>query len=325
MAQEYTSDVSRSRADMDAPNLSPVTPAEDARTIMINSISWGAVLAGVVVMLVVQLLINMIGVGIGASTLDPGTGDNPSAASFSIGAGLWFLIAGILASLAGGYAAGRLSGRPKDSTAGWHGITTWAVATLVIFYLLTSSLGGLLGGAYRTMTGVVGGAASTVGATAQTAAETAAPGLGRLADPFSSIEDSLRSVTGGTDPEALRNAAVAAVRAAVTGDEAQATQAREAAAQAISQARQQPIEQARTEVQGYEDQYRQTVAAATAQATEAADVAASAVSRGALFGAIGLILGAIAAWFGGRKGAVEPTVTAYQTQTRQTIATPKRA
>ncbi len=46
------------------------------------------------------------------------------------------------------------------------------------------------------------------------------------------------------------------------------------------------------------------------QATQAADAAARAVSRGALFGSLGLLLGALAAWFGGRAGAVEPTLTA---------------
>ena len=37
---------------------------------MINETSWGAVLAGVVVALVTQLILNMI--GLGAGTLDPG-------------------------------------------------------------------------------------------------------------------------------------------------------------------------------------------------------------------------------------------------------------
>jgi hypothetical protein len=41
----------RARGDSDAPHLSPVTPAEDARTILINQISWGAVLAGIVMAL----------------------------------------------------------------------------------------------------------------------------------------------------------------------------------------------------------------------------------------------------------------------------------
>ena len=81
------SDTPRNRGVSNAPHMSPVTPAEDARTILINKVSWGAVLAGVVVALVTQLVLNLLGIGIGAATLDPGTGDNPSAASFSIGAG----------------------------------------------------------------------------------------------------------------------------------------------------------------------------------------------------------------------------------------------
>ena len=43
---------------------------------------------------------------------------------------------------------------------------------------------------------------------------------------------------------------------------------------------------------------------------EVADTAATAVSRGALFGSLALLLGAVAGWFGGRMGAVEPTITA---------------
>jgi hypothetical protein len=309
MANVHHPDTPRNRGDYDAPHMSPVTPAEDWRSIMINRVSWGAVLAGVVIALVTQLILNMLGIGIGAATLDPGTGDNPSVTSFSIGAGVWWTVSGILAALAGGYAAGRLSGKPKESTAGWHGLTTWALTTLVIFYLLTTTVGGILGGAYRTITGALGSVASTVGATGQTAAQVAAPNLSRVTDPFASVEQSVRTATGGNDPTALRDAAVAAVRAAVTGNEAQAQEARERAAQAIARAQNIPVDQARTQVQQYEQQYRQVVAEAKQQATQAAETAAKALSRGALFGAISLLLGGIAAWFGGRMGAVEPTIT----------------
>src|ERR671913_692721 len=312
MATTHHPDTPRNRGDSDAPHMSPVTPAEDARTIMLNKVTWGAVFAGVVVALVTQLILNMLGIGIGAATLDPGagSGENPSVTSFSIGAGIWWTLSGILASLAGGYAAGRLAGKPKESTAGWHGLTTWALTTLVIFYLLTSTLGGILGGAYRTLSSALGNMAQTVGATAQTAAQVAAPNISRVADPFSSIEQSVRGATGGNDPAALRDSAVAAVRAAVTGNQQQATEARERAAQAIARAQGIPVEQARTQVQQYEQQYRQAVDQAKQQATEAADAAASAVSTAALLGALGLILGAVAAWFGGRMGTIEPTITA---------------
>jgi hypothetical protein len=95
----------------------------------------------------------------------------------------------------------------------------------------------------------------------------------------------------------------------VTGDQQKAQEGRERAAQAIAKAQNIPVEQARTEVEKYEQQYRQAVDEAKQRAARAADATAKAVSMGALFSAISLLLGAIAGWFGGRMGAVEPTQT----------------
>ena len=50
------------------------TADEDAHTIMINRVSWGAIFAGVVVGLVVQVLLTMLGLGIGVATLNPTNG-----------------------------------------------------------------------------------------------------------------------------------------------------------------------------------------------------------------------------------------------------------
>jgi hypothetical protein len=305
----YQPDTPRNRGEQDAPHLTPVTPAEDLRTVLINKVSWGAVLAGVVVALVTQLILNMIGIGVGAATLSPATGDNPSASTFSIGAGIWWTLSGILASLAGGYAAGRLSGVPKESTGGWHGITSWALTTLIIFFLLTSAIGGIVGGTYRAMTDALGSTASTAGSVAQTAAQAAAPSLARTNDPFTAIEQTIKGRVSGDDAVVLRDAAVSSVRALVTGDQQQASEARERAADALARAQKIPIEQARTQVQQYEQQYRQAADQAKQQAKQAADTAAKAASRGAFLGAIALILGAIAAWFGGRFGTIDPTVT----------------
>jgi type VI protein secretion system component VasF len=69
------------------------------------------------------------------------------------------------------------------------------------------------------------------------------------------------------------------------------------------------IEEARSQVAQYEQRYRQVVDRAKQQVAAAAETTATATSRGALFGAIALVLGAVAAWFGGRLGAVEPTIT----------------
>ena len=201
----HNPDTPRARGDHDSPHMSPVTPGEDARTVLINRVSWGAVLAGVVISLVAQLILNMIGVGVGLATIDPGTGDNPSAQAFSMGAGIWWAVSGIIASLLGGFTAGRLSGQPKESTAAWHGLTAWAVAALVVVYLLTSAVGNLMGGAMSTLS-------------------RAAPAVSQ-ATSGGALEDQLRRA--GVNPDQIAAAAGDAARSA--GDDQNRQRATEAA------------------------------------------------------------------------------------------------
>ncbi len=76
---------------------------DDRLTHLRNRVSWGSILAGVAAALVVQLLLNILGIGIGASSLDAAnTGDNPSASGFSLTAGIWWTLSGIIASFLGG-------------------------------------------------------------------------------------------------------------------------------------------------------------------------------------------------------------------------------
>lgn len=278
-----------------------------------NKVSWGAIFAGVVVALAVQFLLNLLGVGIGAAVLDPATSDNPAASTFSIAGGVWFVVAGLISAFIGGYIASRVSGRPSSSTGGFHGLTTWAVTTLVVLYLLTTSVGALVGGAFSGLTSVIGG----VGQTAATAASAAGPALANTTNPMAGLEQQVRNTTGN-DPQALQNAAVAAVQAAVTGDEAKAQDARARAADAVAKAQGIPVEQARSQVEEYERSYRANVEAAKQQAIEAAQAATAAVSAGAILGFIALVLGAIASWFGGVSGTKHNGVVIADTATRRT-------
>lgn len=269
---------------------------DDAHTIMINKVSWGAIFAGVVVALIVTVLLTMLGVGIGIATLDPGSSDNPSASTFSIVAGMWYVLSGIAAAFAGGYIAARMSGRTEPTTGALHGLTTWAFTTLLILYFLTSTVGSIVGGVFSGVASAVGGIGSTV-------AETAAPMLAD-ANPLEAIQR--RVAATGTDPEALNAVAVDAIQALVTGDEAEAEAARQQAAQALASARNIPVEAAAAQVNEIEQQYRQTVERTQQQAVAAADAAASVASTGALLAFVALVLGAIAGWLGGRSGVVHP-------------------
>ncbi|CCM79491.1 hypothetical protein [Rhizobium mesoamericanum] len=268
-----------------------------------HKISWGAVFAGVILALSTQFLLNLLGVGIGAAVLDPATSDNPAASTFSIVGGLWFVAAGIVAAYIGGYVASRLSGRPDKFTGGFHGVTAWGVTTLVVLYMLTTSVGALVGGAFSGLSSVVGG----VSQTAASVASTAAPSIAAATDPMGNIERQIRDATGGNDPQALQNAAIAAMRAVVSGDQSKIDEAKTRAADALAKAQNIPVEQARAKVDEYQKSYSATVDEAKRKAIDAAQKTATVVSRGALLGFAALVLGALAGWFGGVAGIVRST------------------
>lgn len=277
----------------------PQTPVHnDTAVVSLDRASWGAVFAGVAIALAVQVILTLVGTGIGVATLNPGAGsaDNPAVSTFSIGAGVWYVLSALVAAYIGGYVAARMSGRSDRVSAGLHGVTAWAVTTLLVLYLLTTTVGSIVGGAFS-------GVASTLGGIGQTVAQTAAPALAN-SNPLDAIESEVRST--GTSPEALQGNAVNAIRALLTGGEAGADQARSQAAQALSEARGIPLDQANTEITQLEQQYRSAVDTAKQTATRAAEVTASVVSKGSLLAALALILGAAAGWFGGRSGALGP-------------------
>lgn len=268
-----------------------------------NKVSWGAIFAGVVLALTTHILLNLLGAGLGAAVIDPASNDNPDASTLSITTAVWFVLSGLIASFVGGYVASRLSGRPLRSTGALHGVASWAVTTLILIYLLTTSVSALVGGVFSGLGGVVSSAGSTIA----TAATTAAPALATATDPMAGIERQIRDASGGNDPAALRDAAVASVRAALTGDQAKAEEARNRAADALARAQGIPADQAKQQVQQYETQYRQAVDSAKKQATEAAQTAATAISAGAIMAFISLAVGAIFAWIGGAVGTTHVT------------------
>ena len=63
--------------------------AAGSAAVSLHQVSWGAILAGAVAALVAQMILNMVGLGIGLAVLNPAGSDNPAAGSLSLGAGLW--------------------------------------------------------------------------------------------------------------------------------------------------------------------------------------------------------------------------------------------
>lgn len=139
------------------------------RNTILKRIAWSAVFAGVLVAIVSQLLLTLLGVGIGLSTVDPVSEQNPTA-GLGTGSAIWYIISSLLSLFAGGWMAGRLSSAPRRFDGILHGVLTWCLATLLTIYFLTTTIGSLIGGASRLVGGLVRTAGSAVAA--------AAPGIG---------------------------------------------------------------------------------------------------------------------------------------------------
>jgi hypothetical protein len=265
--------------------------SDDWHTYLFNRASWGAIIAGVVAALVVQLLLNLLGLGLGTASIsaaDPA--GNPDVATLSIGAGLWWTVAGIIASFCGGAVAGRLCGAGKVSTARWHGLVAWSATTLVGFFLLASVAGGIIGGTFN----VLGNTLSGMGRTAATAVT----GVAQNTDG-DTLQAQVRSLVNPSDTQSVQDDLIAYVRASARGDQPAADAARNRAVDGLARVANVSPDEARNRLAQVEQQYRQGVQQAREQAIQAAEVARKNASRAGFFGFIALLLGAAAAWFGG--------------------------
>ena len=268
---------------------------DDQRTHLRNRVSWGAILAGVAAALVVQLLLNILGVGIGASAVDAAnTADNPTAGNFSLTAGIWWTLSGIIASSAGGIVAGRLCGTSDGNTARWHGLVSWCVATLVIFYLLTSAVGGIIGGTFNALGSTVTGAGK--------AAASAASGVAQNTDG-DALQAQVRRLVNPNDAQSAQDSVGAYIRASASGDKQAADAARDRAIDGMAKTANISPDEARTRLSQAEQQYRQSIDTAKQKATQAAEATRKGVASAGIFGFVALALGALAAWLGGGMGA----------------------
>jgi hypothetical protein len=279
-----------------------------AGTVLLNNVSWSAVFAGVAIALISQLLLNMLGVGIGIGTLDVNASDNPTASGLSLGAGIWWAISGIIAAGLGGYAAGRLSGVPEPTTSAWHGLTSWAVTTLLTVYLLTTAIGSVLGGAASA----IGNASGLVGRSPTV------QGLTKSVDPSTSLDAEVRAAAG--DQGAQRELAIAAIRDLMIAEGPRRNEARDRAANALASAQGIPKDQALQRVTNLETQVQQRTEQAKQAAKSGADAATRILPWTMITAVVALLLGAWTAWWAGKEAAVSPTWQAltHRFRTRST-------
>jgi hypothetical protein len=261
-------------------------------------ISWAAIFGGVILVVTVQLLLSLLGAGIGLGTVNTNSGTTPDASSIGIGAGLWWVISSIIALGFGGYVAAWLAGIEIKWDGVLHGLVTWGLATLLTLYLLSSAVGGIIGGGFSA----IGSAASAAGSGIKDAAQPLAQATGVSPDM---IQQQAEAYLQPANPDPATMSPQDAQKQVVTnlttyakgGPDTPAAKERivniMAAQQHISH------DEAAKRFDDAQAKLKQTKDQAVQTAKNAADASAAAASK-ASFGAFAnLLLGAIAAAIGG--------------------------
>ena len=293
---------------------SVITPAVPTG---LRRISWGAIFAGAVLTLVIQIMLSLLGVGIGLATLDPAGNGSPDATTLGSAGGIWTIVTVLIATFIGAYAAARLSGAGEKTDGVLHGIVTWATSTLVIVYLLTSGVSAVIGGTF----GALGSSISSLSSAATSLTPNSLSALpdgiegqvrGLLQRGEQQVDqaatdvqqqgqqaaDTARQATG----EADLSAAIPEIAAGLAKDAT--PEQRQAAVTVISQ--QAGISQAEAETRL--TQFQATYDEAVQKAKVAADKTAQALSAAAFATFVALLLGLIVGAIGGVAGRPKPRV-----------------
>lgn len=125
----------------------------------VSRISWPAVFAGGITALAIAFLLNLLGLGVGLSTVDPLTEADPLD-GLGTGTAIWWALSNFAALFIGGMVAARMSGLPSNVDGALHGFLAWTLYALVTVYFISSTIGGVMNGIAGAASGLFGGDSS---------------------------------------------------------------------------------------------------------------------------------------------------------------------
>jgi hypothetical protein len=285
---------------------SAVTPERPNAFTGKSAASWPAIFAGAVIAAAATLLLMALGSGLGLASISPWSNHGVSATTFAVTGAIWLILTQWISAALGGYIAGRLRSRWigththevffRDTA---HGLITWAVATVLVAAVLSSSV--------MSGVGAAGHAAAEVASGGMQGAMQSAAGPGSPASPSSPVSaygiDKLFRSTGSagagtltTDPRTETGHIIA--NALVDGGVPDADRVyladQVAARTGISQA----------DAQARVDAFIASVMQAQQKLKAEADAARKAAAKTSIFLALSMLVGAfiasVAAALGGR-------------------------
>jgi hypothetical protein len=277
-------------------------------------VSWGAIFAGVILVVTIEMVLAILGAGVGLGFVRPTSGGTPDASAFGTGAAVWWLVSTIIALLLGSVAAVRLAGAQTRIDGVLHGLVIWGLTLLFTAYLLTTAVGGLIGGAFSVIgttvsaaTSVVGSGVSAAGSGAKQALPAIEQATGVNPDMLQQQVESVLSSPTPQDPASMSRAdAVKAVGQAMPdllSGGAQTDQAKQRITAIVAAQAHISPQDAQQRLDDALSKLREMKKQAVQAALQTADASAAAVSHASFLAFIAMLIGAVAATVGGALGA----------------------
>lgn len=273
-----------------------------------KSISWRAIFAGTLTVLSILLILNLIGIWIGLGVINPTEEANPMS-GVGVGSVIWWVLSNLIALFAGGFVAARAGVSFTNISGVLQGIMTWALYTIISAWLLTTVVGNIISGVGSAVGGVLSTTGQTVGDRVGSIIDDQVEELDVTLEEakqefYQLLEDADRE---GLQEEfnieeifrnprnLLDNTFEAVDRDALVNILVERTDMTESEAQ-------QAVDELLAEYENLRAEAEQFMEDAEETAREQAEEAADAVSSASIYLAIALILGVIAAAFGGLMG-----------------------
>jgi hypothetical protein len=261
--------------------------------------SWGSIFAGMFVTIVLQIMLTLLGIAIGIASIQPLQGQT-STQNMALGSGIWLLVTGLISIWIGAWVAGRLSGGPLLADGMLHGIVTWCVSMVAMFYLLATAVGAVLGGTGALVGGAIQSSGNQSGQSPVSALgeeiKAMFPQAGKLLPPTGRSEN--EQVPGQITKFAEEDPQLADAlkRLESNGGVSKSTQDRDQVINLLTTKHNLSQQDASNLLDQWDQAFQQDRAKAGQVASQAA---AEGLSQGALWGFIALVLGLlVAAWRG---------------------------
>jgi hypothetical protein len=269
-----------------------------------SAVSWAPVIAGALAAAVLSLLLLLVGAGLGFSMVSPWSSQSASATTLGVTAAVWLLVVQWLSAGLGGYLTGRLRtkwvGVHTDEVSfrdTAHGLLAWALATLVVAFLLSSTVSSIVSTGAQATAAVAGatGTAAVTAAASQTDNLSASYFTDSLLRPANPTAPTAGQPAEDTAAQLSRILANAAIQGKMADEDRAYVDKLVAARTGLTEA----------DAKARVDNVLKQIDAANVEAQKAADTARKAASATALLGALSLFIGAfiaaVAAALGGKR------------------------